>query len=155
MPFPQMLLRPTINQLYLLSIAPNRPPHLKQPPSPNLPFSPSESIHQIIYPSNTHKACLPRQGFSIFSIKLPPHPHSSQVRPHLPLPRQGIPQSAMHQFAHFTYAFFLSSTPNHIATKQRLSLLAPKGNYHFTSPLYIRSTIHNHLAAKCVSTCPC
>ena len=40
----------------------NHPPHLKQPPSPNLPFSPSESIHQIIYPSNTRKACLPRQG---------------------------------------------------------------------------------------------
>lgn len=75
-----MLLRPTINQLYLLSIAPsNRPPHLKQPPSPNLPFSPSESIHQIIYPSSNACRCLPRQGFSIFSIWLPP-PHFATKR---------------------------------------------------------------------------
>ena len=169
-----MLLRPTINQLYLLSIAPsNRPPHLKQPPSPNLPFSPSESIHQIIYPSNTRKACLPRQGFFAFSIRLPPQPSCHQMRLARICPRlAGHTQSAMHQFAHFIYAF-LTGTPqqtilstktpvrlpllsretyptrnrrtllvffklhfNQPSTKQRLPLLAPKSNYHFTSSLY-------------------
>ena len=46
---------------------------------------------------------------------------------------------------------------NHIDAKQRLSLLAPEGNYHFTSPLYIRSTFSNHSSAKrtaCVCPCP-
>ena len=35
---------------------------------------------------------------------------------------------------HFIYAFL--SSLNHLSTKQRLSLLAPKGNYQFTSSLY-------------------
>ena len=46
---------------------------------------------------------------------------------------------------------------NHIAAKQRLPLLAPKDNYHFTSTLYIRSTFSNHSSAKrtaCVCTAP-
>ena len=224
-----MLLRPTINQLYLLSIAPsNRPPHLKQPPSPNLPFSPSESIHQIIYPSNTRKACLPRQGFSAFSIRLPPHPFFHQTHPvHLPLPKAGQcttsptkktptapapaptqplakhpkadqpstkrttslspskffsppfsirihprpscyqmrlaricprlaghTQSAIHKFALFTYAFFNRDTSTNHPSSNACRCL-PRRVIIILHPLYIRNTIHNHLAAKCVSTCPC
>ena len=88
-----MLLRPTINQLYLLSIAPsNRPPHLKQPPSPNLPFSPSESIHQIIIHQATLVVACPVRVSPPFQSGYHPTHFSTKRTPCVcPCPKQGIP----------------------------------------------------------------
>ena len=149
-----MLLRPTINQLYLLSIAPsNRPPHLKQPPSPNLPFSPSESIHQIIiHQATLVVACPVRVSPPFQSGYLPTHSSAKRTACVCPCPKQGIPQFIMYQFVHFTYAFFNRDTSTNHPPSTACGACPVR-----VSPPFQSGYLPDHLAAKrtpCVYPCP-
>ena len=103
-------------------------------------------------------ACLPRQGFSAFSIRLLPHPFFHQTHSvRLPLQKQGnFPISNRRTLLVFFKLHF-----NHLATKYASPASTPAPTEHYplnlSSPfiLYSLKTLHfNHLAAKCVSTCP-